>query len=63
MLVQSLKVLIPEFSGGLAGSEELAGNIGNLLLENFSVLFDYGNSRLIFYSVDMTDMNIKANDR
>ena len=62
VLIQSLKVLIPDFSSGLAGSEELAGNIGNLLLENFNVLFDYANSRLIFYSADMTERDIKADD-
>jgi hypothetical protein len=60
VLIQSLKVLIPDFGGGLAGSEELAGNIGNLVLENFSILFDYANSRLIFYSTDMTGRDIKA---
>ena len=45
----TLKVLIPELSGGVSGSIEIAGNIGNLLLENYKVLFDYKNQRLIFY--------------
>jgi hypothetical protein len=52
ILLQSLRVILPDSSAGLAGSDQLAGNIGNLILENFSVLFDYKNSRLIFYSTD-----------
>ena len=47
--IDSLRVLIPESSGGLAGSEELAGNIGNKVLENFRVLLDYGSRQVIFY--------------
>lgn len=47
--IDSLRVILPETSGGLAGSSELAGNIGNLVLENFRVLFDYADQRLIFY--------------
>jgi hypothetical protein len=50
--IQSLRVYLPEASGGLSGSGEIAGNIGNLVLENFRVLFDYADSRLIFYSPD-----------
>jgi hypothetical protein len=49
ILIQSLRVILPEGKDGLTGSEQLAGNIGNLVLEGFSVLFDYTNSRLIFY--------------
>ena len=62
VLLQSIKVLIPDSGGGLAGSEELAGNIGNLVLENFKILFDYANSRLIFYDADRSDMDVKADD-
>ncbi|HUV31000.1 MAG TPA: aspartyl protease family protein [Acidobacteriota bacterium] len=47
--VESLRVLLPEGGEGISGSEELAGSIGNLLLEQFRVLFDFGNNRLIFY--------------
>jgi hypothetical protein len=47
--IHSLRVVLPEEGEGLTGSEELAGNIGNLLLENFRLLFDYNNSRLVFY--------------
>ncbi len=49
ILLQSIRVLLPDSAAGMAGSEELAGNIGNLVLENFEVLFDYRGSRLIFY--------------
>lgn len=52
ILIQSLRVILPDSSAGLAGSQELAGNIGNLILENFNLLFDYKNSRLIFYDAD-----------
>jgi len=47
--IDSLRVLIPESSGGLAGSEELAGNIGNRVLESFRLLLDYGSRQVIFY--------------
>jgi len=47
--IQSLRVMLPEGSEGVLGSEELAGNIGNVLLEGFRVLFDYAGNRLIFY--------------
>lgn len=49
IMIQSLRVILPEEKAGLTGSEQLAGNIGNLVLEGFAVLFDYTNSRLIFY--------------
>lgn len=52
ILIQSLRVILADSSVGLAGSEELAGNIGNLILENFNVLFDYKKSRLVFYDAD-----------
>ena len=50
--IDTLKVLIPESSGGISGSFEIAGNIGNLLLENYKILFDYKNLRLILYQSD-----------
>ncbi len=55
VMLNSLKVIIPDSGGGLAGSEELAGNIGNLVLENFKILLDYRNSRIIFYGADADD--------
>lgn len=47
--VQSLRVMLTESGQGLSGSEELAGNIGNLMLERFRILFDYRNNRMVFY--------------
>lgn len=56
VLIQSLRVLMPDSGHGLAGSEELAGNIGNRVLEKFNILLDYAGSRLIFYPTDRMDM-------
>ncbi|HWR82351.1 MAG TPA: retropepsin-like aspartic protease [Candidatus Deferrimicrobium sp.] len=50
--LDSLRVILPDASEGMAGSEEIAGNIGNLILEHFAVLFDYPRSRVIFYDAD-----------
>ncbi len=50
--VSDLTVLLAEGSGGLTQSEDLAGNIGNLVLENFRVLLDYAGRRLILYQAD-----------
>ncbi|UCD64503.1 MAG: clan AA aspartic protease [Candidatus Zixiibacteriota bacterium] len=47
--VESLQVFMPDSGSGIAGSEALAGNIGSLFLQNYDVLFDYRNSRIIFY--------------
>ena len=49
ILLQSIRVLLPDSAMGMVGSEELAGNIGNLVLENFRVVLDYKNSRLLLY--------------
>jgi len=49
IMIRSLRVILPEESDGLSGSEEIDGNIGNLLLENFRVLFDYSRNRVILY--------------
>lgn len=49
ILIRSLRVILPEGSSGLSGSEEIDGNIGNLVLENFKVLFDYARNRIILY--------------
>ncbi len=48
--IDSLRVILPDSGPGLTGSEELDGNIGNLLLEHFKVLFDYKNSRIVLYN-------------
>ena len=53
ILLQSLRVILPDQRQGLSGSEQLAGNIGNMILENFIVLFDYKSNRLIFYDSNM----------
>lgn len=47
--LDSLPIIIPDAHIGLSGSESLAGNVGNQVLRKFSVLFDYRQSRLIFY--------------
>jgi len=47
--LDSLPIFLPDSSGGLTGSNDLAGNIGNLVLQNFRVLFDYANSKLVLY--------------
>ena len=47
--ISDLRVMLSDSGSGLAGSVELAGNIGNLLLGRFRVLFDYRAHRLIFY--------------
>jgi len=46
-----LAVLLPDSSSGLAGSVELAGNIGNALLSRFRVLLDYRTHRLVLYDL------------
>ncbi|MBU0983988.1 MAG: retroviral-like aspartic protease family protein, partial [candidate division Zixibacteria bacterium] len=52
--VNSLRVILPESSEGLAGSTAVAGNIGNLFLRQFRVLFDYAGRRLLFYDGEST---------
>ncbi len=52
ILLTNVDVLIPSHGEGLAGSSQLAGNIGNQLLNKFKVLFDYGSNNLIFYQND-----------
>ncbi|MEA2030209.1 MAG: retroviral-like aspartic protease family protein [candidate division Zixibacteria bacterium] len=48
-ILQSPRVVLPDRGQGISGSEHFAGNIGNMILENFCVLFDYNTNRLIFY--------------
>lgn len=47
--LKSLLVFIPDTAVGMMGSEAVAGNIGNRVLEKFRVLFDYHRCRMIFY--------------
>jgi hypothetical protein len=51
--VDSVRVMLPESSSGISGSEELAGNVGNLTLERFKLLLDYHTQRIIFYPNDI----------
>ena len=56
MGVQKLNIpeaILAESSVGLTGSWEIAGNIGTKVLEQYTILFDYSNSRIVFY--DFTD--------
>jgi hypothetical protein len=53
--ISDLMVLLPDSGNALAGSVELAGNIGNELLRQFRVLFDYRSQRLIFYGADQSE--------
>ncbi|MFQ5499561.1 MAG: aspartyl protease family protein [Candidatus Zixiibacteriota bacterium] len=48
----SLSALLTESTAGVAASTELAGNIGNAVLQRFGALFDYRGSRLILYPTD-----------
>jgi len=47
--IEDLQLLLLDNASGLTGSVELAGNIGNLVLQETRVLFDYSKQRLIFY--------------
>ena len=47
--INDLRVILSAGTQGITGSGELAGNIGNLVLQQFRVLFDYRNGRLVFY--------------
>lgn len=42
-------VIVPAAARGLADSRELAGNIGNMILERYRVLFDYDRSQITLY--------------
>ena len=50
--ISALKVILAEGGTGISGSEDLAGNIGNLILQNFKVLFDYSRQELTFYETE-----------
>lgn len=50
--LSSLRVILAGESSGMTGSAEIAGNIGNRVLEGFKVLFDYGHQRLVFFPTE-----------
>ena len=50
--ISDLTVLVARSEGGLAQSEALAGNVGNLILQNFRLLLDYSRGSLYLYDVD-----------
>jgi hypothetical protein len=52
VVIEDLQLLLPDSTVGFAGSVELSGNIGNLLLQETRVLFDYSKQHLIFYDPD-----------
>jgi hypothetical protein len=53
--ISNLRVVMPDSGAGLTGSVKLAGNIGNLVLSQFRVLFDYDGQRLVFYEAPGKD--------
>jgi len=44
--IESQEVWIAESKGGVIGSEEIDGNIGNRLLEKFSIILDYRSKKM-----------------
>ena len=50
--LEAIRAILPERSMGLTGSAELAGNIGNRILEHFNVLFDYQQSQIVLYPLE-----------
>lgn len=50
--LEAIRAILPEGSAGLTGSMELAGNIGNRILEHFKVFFDYQQSRIVLYPLE-----------
>lgn len=47
--IDGLRVLMPESSTGMTGLNRIAGNIGNLILNQFNVLLDYNRNKIILY--------------
>jgi hypothetical protein len=52
LTVTDVPVVLSQSENGLAGSRQIAGNIGNLLLQRFRVVIDYDTRQLILYSND-----------
>lgn len=50
--IDSIPVILPEMQNGITKSEQIAGNIGNPVLENYKVLFDYKNSKIYLYPLE-----------
>ncbi len=48
--MKSLLCFVPDTAVGLLGSEIIAGNIGNRVLDNYRILLDYGANRIIYYT-------------
>ena len=44
------EAILAESSDGLTGSWEIAGNIGTKVLQQYAILFDYQNSRIVLYN-------------
>lgn len=49
LVIDSLPVVLSSATEGMTGSEIIAGNIGNEILQRYRILFDYQRERLIFY--------------
>jgi len=49
ILFNSMRVVLAESEQGVSGSERIAGNIGNMVLEGFRVLLDYPRSQIVVY--------------
>ncbi|HOP07801.1 MAG TPA: retropepsin-like aspartic protease [candidate division Zixibacteria bacterium] len=50
ILLTSIRAILPEEGEGVVESEMLGGNVGNLILDNFRVLFDYKDQKMILYA-------------
>lgn len=50
--LQNIDVLLPDSTAGISGSQSIAGNIGNRLLDHYTVLFDYDKNELILYNIN-----------
>lgn len=55
ILLTSIRAILTEEGMGMVGSEQLAGNIGNLVLENFRVLLDYKDQQIVLYAKDQPE--------
>ncbi len=49
------EAILVESTEGLSGSREIAGIIGTKVLEQYSILFDYPNSRIVLYNLPESD--------
>ncbi|MDF1544113.1 MAG: aspartyl protease family protein [bacterium] len=44
--LDSIRLILPDSAGGVSGSDQLSGTIGNLVLQNFKILLDYGSKKI-----------------